>query len=162
MLQQPLPAPQDGLHDQVRQFLVLRDRLMQSLHRDRQHRPGLPDHRGSEQPLSGQDVELGQEPTRAEGGQFPHHPGLVVNHRDSPRQHHDELVGPVSLTKQHLPGSCRPFLPTAAQQRQMRSLQRGGEVRICARIPHRHPNAPVIASLKALPPIKRLSPTLPS
>jgi hypothetical protein len=62
-------------------------------------------------------------------------PRLVVDHRDSPRQHHDELVGPVSRTKQHLPGSCRPFLPTAAQQRQMRSLQRRGEVRI----PHRHP-----------------------
>src|SRR5260370_17709754 len=77
------------------------------------HRPRFPDHRSREHPLSGQDVQLVHEPARANGGQLPHHTGLVVDHGDGPGQDHHEVVTPISLTRQHLaaPGPERLAYP---------------------------------------------------
>jgi hypothetical protein len=156
VLYHPLPAPQQGLHDQVRQLHVLGDHLLQPVHRDFQHRPGFPDNRGGEHPLSGQDAQLGNEPARAKSDQLPLYPGFVVNHGDRPRQDHEELVSPVSLTKQHLPRCRRPRLAVAAQQRELLIIQLWGQVRICSRIRLRHPGSLVTMPFIALPPIKVL------
>ena len=55
LLEEPLPAPQHDLHDHVGQLLILRDHLLQPIHRNDQHRPWFPHDRGREHALSGQD-----------------------------------------------------------------------------------------------------------
>src|SRR5262249_7118673 len=92
-------------------------------------------------PLAGQDAQLGDEPPRTQGRQLPNHAGLVIAHGDGPRYDDDEVVGPVALPKQHLPGRRRPLLAVAAQQRQLLAIQRWGKERIRPRIQRRHPSA---------------------
>src|SRR5262249_49103255 len=57
-----------------------------------------------------------------------------------PGQDHDEVVGTVALTKQHLPGPRRPLLTVAAKQRDLLAIQRRGQERVCPPIWPRHPS----------------------
>lgn len=90
-LKRPPPWAQRGLQDQVTQLLVAPDQRLQPVHRDHQDRAGLLDHRGGEQPLSGENIQLGHELARPAGRQLTLNPGLI-DYGDRSGQDHDEVV----------------------------------------------------------------------
>jgi hypothetical protein len=81
-LDQQLPAPEGGLHDDIGECLVLVKSRPQAIKGDREDVTGLGDHRGGENALTGEKTEFCGKLSRATRNQFPLYAGLMIYHCD--------------------------------------------------------------------------------